>query len=42
MASKIDPAVEKATDEFRRKFQALRDEIGKYRDHIASRIEEEQ
>jgi len=29
MASKIDPAVEKATEEFRRKFQALRAEIGK-------------
>ncbi|MGB2985927.1 MAG: AAA family ATPase [Phycisphaerae bacterium] len=29
MASQIDPAVEKATQEFRRKFQALRDEIGK-------------
>jgi len=29
MASKIDPAVEKATEEFRRKFQALREEIGK-------------
>ncbi len=29
MASQIDPAVEKATKEFRRKFQAVRDEIGK-------------
>ena len=29
MASQIDPAVEKATEEFRRKFQALRNEIGK-------------
>ncbi len=29
MASKIDPAVAKATEEFRRKFQALRTEIGK-------------
>ncbi|UCC30975.1 MAG: AAA family ATPase [Phycisphaerales bacterium] len=29
MASQIDPAVEKATQEFRRKFQAVRDEIGK-------------
>ncbi len=29
MASKIDPAVEKATAEFCGKFQALRDEIGK-------------
>ncbi len=29
MASKIDPAVEKATQEFRKKFQGLRDEIGK-------------
>jgi len=29
MASKIDPAVEKATDEFRQKFQQLREEIGK-------------
>ncbi len=29
MASGIDPAVEKATQEFRRKFQSLRTEIGK-------------
>lgn len=29
MASNIDPAVEKATEEFRRKFHALREEIGK-------------
>ncbi|MCK4660393.1 MAG: MoxR family ATPase [Phycisphaerae bacterium] len=29
MASKIDPTVEKATQEFRVKFQQLRDEIGK-------------
>ncbi len=29
MSSKIDPAVEKATEELRHKFQALRDEIGK-------------
>ncbi len=29
MASKIDPAVEKATAEFRAKFQRVRDEIGK-------------
>jgi MoxR-like ATPase len=29
MASNVDPAVEKATQEFRHKFQALRDEIGK-------------
>ena len=29
MASKIDPAVEKATQEFRKKFEALRTEIGK-------------
>ncbi len=29
MASKIDPAVEKATQEFRQKFQQLRQEIGK-------------
>jgi len=29
MASKIDPAVEKATQEFRHKFQLVRDEIGK-------------
>ncbi len=29
MASQIDPKVEKATQEFRRKFQALRDQIGK-------------
>ena len=29
MASKIDPAVEKATEEFRKKFQQLREEIGK-------------
>ncbi len=29
MADNIDPAVEKATKEFRAKFQALRDEIGK-------------
>ena len=29
MATKIDPAVEKATQEFRVKFQRLRDEIGK-------------
>ncbi len=29
MASKIDPAVEKATEEFRKKFQALRNEIHK-------------
>ncbi len=29
MASKVDPAVEKATEEFRHKFQSLRDEIGK-------------
>ncbi len=29
MASRIDPAVEKATQEFRVKFQRLRDEIGK-------------
>ncbi|MFH0981314.1 MAG: AAA family ATPase, partial [Planctomycetota bacterium] len=29
MAIKIDPAVEKATQEFRVKFQRLRDEIGK-------------
>ena len=29
MAAQIDPAVEKATEEFRRKFKALREEIGK-------------
>ena len=29
MASQIDPAVEKATEEFRNKFRALREEIGK-------------
>ncbi len=29
MASQIDPAVEKATKEFQKKFQGLRDEIGK-------------
>ncbi len=29
MATKIDPAVEKATEEFRKKYQTLRDEIGK-------------
>ncbi len=29
MASKVDPAVEKATQELRARFQALRDEIGK-------------
>ncbi len=29
MAKQIDPAVEKATEEFRRKFQKLRDEVGK-------------
>ncbi len=29
MATKIDPAVEKAAEEFRHKFTALRDEIGK-------------
>ncbi|MGD2110481.1 MAG: MoxR family ATPase [Phycisphaerae bacterium] len=29
MASKIDPAVEKATEEFRKKFKSLREEIGK-------------
>jgi MoxR-like ATPase len=29
MTTQIDPAVEKATQEFRRKFQALRQEIGK-------------
>ena len=29
MTAKIDPAVEKATAEFRGRFQALRDEIGK-------------
>ena len=29
MASEIDPAVQKATEEFRNKFQALRKEIGK-------------
>ena len=29
MASQIDPAVEKATQEFRARFKALRDEIGK-------------
>ncbi|UCE58471.1 MAG: AAA family ATPase [Phycisphaerales bacterium] len=29
MASKIDPTVEKATQEFRGKYQSLRDEIGK-------------
>jgi MoxR-like ATPase len=29
MASQVDPAVEKATEELRRKFKALRDEIGK-------------
>ena len=29
MAEKIDPAIEKATDEFRRKFHSVREEIGK-------------
>ncbi len=29
MAAKVDPAVQKATDEFRMKFNAVRDEIGK-------------
>ncbi|MCH7595272.1 MAG: MoxR family ATPase [Planctomycetes bacterium] len=29
MVNKIDPAIQKATEEFRRKFQALREEIGK-------------
>ena len=29
MATKMDPNVEEATPEFRAKFQALRDEIGK-------------
>ena len=29
MATQIDPAIQKATDEFRAKYQAVRNEIGK-------------